>query len=272
MNLKQISIIGSGWLGTPLAVKLLSQGYTVKSSTTSSNKTAELKKQGLTPYVFTLGNPDKDEVIPDFLNSSDIIIINFPPKRIPNIETVYVNQVSAILPYLNPKQNVLFISSTSVYQNNNNWVKEDMVVAPEKKSGEAVYAVEKLLRDTLKERLTILRFSGLIGYDRLPGRFLANKTNIANGKAPINVIHRDDCIGLINAIIKQNCWGEVINGSTDEHPLREDFYTLAAEKIGLTPPTFLKQENILFKKVCNTKSKTLLNYKYQHPDPLKLIA
>ena len=119
--------------------------------------------------------------------------------------------------------------------------------------------------------MTILRFSGLFGYDRVPGRFFANKTNVPNGKAPINMIHQDDCIGLINAIIEKDIWGEIINGCSDEHPLREVFYVLAAKKIGLTPPEFKASEAVSFKKISNTKSKELLQYSYKHPDPLVFV-
>ena len=127
------------------------------------------------------------------------------------------------------------------------------------------------MRDVLGSRLTILRLSGLVGYDRLPGRFLANKKELPNGDAPVNIIHRDDCIGLITAVLEQNIWGEIINGSADNHPSRKDFYTKAAERIGLNPPTFKIQDSMQFKIICNKKGKALLNYNYIHPDPLKLI-
>ena len=268
---KQISIVGSGWLGLPLAKNLQTKGYRIKSSTTSKDKITLLEAEGLIPYCFTLGT--ENTVIPDFLKDSDILIINFPPKRkIEAIENVYPQQVQQLLQHINDTQKVLFISSTSVYQNTNGIVEETLVNIPEKASGKAVLAVENMLRKQLKDRLTILRFSGLIGYDRLPGRFLAAKKNLSNGNTPINVIHRDDCIGLINAIIEQNCWGQIINGCAEEHPLRSVFYTLAAENIGLTPPTFIENEKSpVFKIISNKKSKEILKYSYKHPDPLKLI-
>ncbi|WP_459212264.1 NAD(P)-binding domain-containing protein [Aquimarina rhabdastrellae] len=271
MKNKQISIIGSGWLGTPLAQHFLSLGHTVKASSTSIEKKATLTEQGMVPYIFKLGEKTETSLLQDFLKDSEWLIINFPPKRIPDIETIYSDQIKAILPYINPTQKVLFVSSTSVYQNTNDWVTETLAPQPEKASGKAVFAVENLLKATLQDRLTILRFAGLIGYDRLPGRFLANKKNVANGKAPINIIHRDDCIGLIDCIVTTNCTGVVLNGCADEHPLREVFYSLAAKRIQMEPPTFLDSDTIAFKKISNTKSKEVLKYTYKYPDPLKLI-
>lgn len=271
MNNKQISILGCGWLGLPLAKHFIAQNYTVKGSTTSQEKKEILKEAGITPYVFTLGKDIDKDIYADFLADSAVIVINFPPKRIPDIATIYQEQIQHILPFIKPSQKVIFVSSTSVYQNTNDWVTETLENKPEKESGWAVLAVENILKAHLKNNVSILRLAGLIGYDRVPGRFLANKKEVANGKAPINVIHQDDCIGLINAIISQNAWGEIINGCADEHPLRETFYTQAAKKAGLVPPQFKASKAIQFKKIANTKSKDLLNYTYKYPDPLTLV-
>ncbi|WP_420573977.1 SDR family oxidoreductase [Kordia sp.] len=271
MKQKQISILGCGWLGFPLAKHFVAHNYIVKGSTTSTEKVTTLQEANIQPYVFSLGMTNNDQVFTDFLADSNVLVINFPPKRIPNILEIYQQQIEAILPFIHEKQHVIFVSSTSVYQNTNDWVTEDIENVPEKVSGKAVLAVENILKKHLQERLTILRFAGLFGYDRVPGRFFANKTEVANGKAPINMIHQDDCIGLIDAIIDQNVWGEIINGCSDEHPLREVFYVLAAKKEGLVPPTFKDTDEVSFKKISNLKSKTLLNYSYKHPDPLVFV-
>ncbi|WP_103071741.1 Rossmann-fold NAD(P)-binding domain-containing protein [Aquimarina sediminis] len=267
---KNISILGCGWLGLPLAIDRITKGDHIKGSTTTNSKIETLREKGISPYLLTLGDSSKKEYI-DFVSGSEIIIINFPPRRIPNIIEVYQEQIQSILPFISKTQKIIFISSTSVYQNTNGEVSETLLAAPEKESGKAIIAVELLLKKLFEDRLTIIRLSGLIGYDRLPGRFLANKKNVQNGDAPINVIHRDDCIGLINAVIEKDAWGEIINGCSDRHPLRKDFYTLAATKIGLTPPNFITQETIKYKIISNAKSKALLDYAYIHPDPLKLI-
>lgn len=271
MKNKQISILGCGWLGLPLAKNFIAQKYIVKGSTTSPEKKSLLQEATIQPYVFTLGTTNNDELYTDFLANSDVVVINFPPRRIPNIISIYQEQIQAILPFINDTQKVIFVSSTSVYQNTNDWVTETLDSQPEKESGKAVLAVENILKTHLKDRLTILRFAGLFGYDRVPGRFFANKTNVPNGKAPINMIHQDDCIGLINAIIEKDLWGEIINGCADKHPLREVFYVMAAKKLGLTPPEFKDTEDVSFKIIANTKSTKLLAYAYKHPDPMVFV-
>lgn len=271
MKSKKISVLGCGWLGLPFAINRIAKGDTIKGSTTTPDKLEVLNKEGIKPYLIALGE-SKPENYANFLKESEVILINFPPKRIPDIINIYQEQIQHILPFISEDQKVIFISSTSVYQNTNKEVLETLTIQPEKESGKAVAAVENLLQNHLGDRVTIIRLSGLIGDDRLPGRFLANKKDVQNGDAPINVIHRDDCIGLINAVIEKDIWGEIINGCADKHPVRKEYYTLAAKNIGLTPPNFIQQEETSFKIISNTKSKTLLGYTYIHPDPLKLIS
>jgi nucleoside-diphosphate-sugar epimerase len=269
---KTISILGCGWLGLPLARHFIGQGYKVKGSSTNAAKLELLEKEGIAPYLVNVTDKTVEGDLQELLAETDILIINFPPKRIPDIEAVHPRQIGLVLEQVAPQQKVLFVSSTSVYQNTNEMVTEEMELHPEKASGKALVKAEELLQTRLGERLSILRLAGLVGYDRLPGRFLANKKDVKNGAAPINVIHQDDCIGLIVQLIAQQKWGEVYNGCADEHPLRRDYYTRAAEKIGLQPPHFAQGEPMAFKIVSNEKSKKDLGYTYQYPDPVQMLV
>ena len=48
---KRISILGSGWLGLPLAQALLKEKHSIKGSTTSESKLDPLKSEGISPYL-----------------------------------------------------------------------------------------------------------------------------------------------------------------------------------------------------------------------------
>ena len=48
---KEISLLGCGWLGIPLASSLVKKGFAVKGSTTSSDKLEILKSEGVIPYL-----------------------------------------------------------------------------------------------------------------------------------------------------------------------------------------------------------------------------
>lgn len=79
----------------------------------------------------------------------------------------------------------------------------------------------------------------MIGSDRKPGRFFSGKKQLKNGDAPVNLIHRDDCIGIIQHVIENEIWGEVINACCPIHPTRKDFYKIAAKKDGFALPEFI---------------------------------
>ncbi len=271
MGTTSISILGCGWLGLPLAQHLIEHGVFIKGSTTTKEKLSLLKQHSIEPFLIDLEVNDKDEYS-RFLADSSVIIINIPPGRTSNVMKTYEAKINNVLPYIKSNQKVLFISSTSVYQNTNDEVSEALVVSPEKTSGKAILRVENLLRKSLKDRLTIIRFAGLVGYDRHPGRFLANRKGLANGDAPVNIIHRDDCIGLIETVLSKEVWGELFNGCADGHPSRKTYYTLAAKKIGLNPPNFIDGASTNYKIVSNMKSKKLLEYTYIYPDPLNLVS
>lgn len=267
---KTISILGCGWLGLPLGKHYAAKGLKVKGSTTSESKLPQLAENSITPYLIHIEDKIEGDFA-DFLQDVDILIINFPPKRIPNIREVHKRQIELIINQLPRNQKTIFVSSTSVYQNTNGVVSEELELDPEKESGKALVEGEQLLRNYLQDDLTVLRLAGLVGYDRLPGRFLANKKDVKNGAAPINVIHQDDCIGLIERIIEEDKWGAVYNGCADEHPLRKDYYTRAAEKIGLVPPCFSGEAQSSFKIISNEKSKKELGYQYKYPDPIQML-
>ncbi len=49
-----ISILGCGWLGLPLALTLKKNGYSIKGSTTSEIKVKLLNNYGVQPFIIDL--------------------------------------------------------------------------------------------------------------------------------------------------------------------------------------------------------------------------
>lgn len=263
----RISIIGLGWLGVPLALQLQQNGYTISGTTTTLDKLETLSKH---PFQVSRIKIEADKIIGDweaFMHQSNILIINFPPKRIDNIETIHPLQIAEIIKQTSKTTKVIFVSSTSVYQNTNALTNETVNCVPEKASGIGLVKAEELLRDYFGNNLTILRLAGLIGPKRHPGRFLANKKQLKNPNVPVNLIHQKDCVGLIEAILERDCFGETINGCADVHPKRKDFYENAAIRLNLPTPVFGTQKEERYKIVDNSKSKSLLNFEYEFSNP-----
>ena len=83
-----------------------------------------------------------------------------------------------------------------------------------------------------------MRFGGLIGHNRNPIRMLAGKTGIANPDAAVNLIHQNDCILILQKIIKTDSFGKTYNAVAPFHPTRKDYYTQKAIEFNLPLPEF----------------------------------
>lgn len=164
-------------------------------------------------------------------------------------------------------QQVLFVSSSSVYQNLNREVSEDEGA---ENPDSPLFQIEQLFRQSAHFETTVVRFSGLVGPGRHPGCFFRGGKTIKQADAPINLIHFDDCIGIIKAIIEQNDWGEVFNGCSDSHPPKREFYRYASELAGTDFPALAEPASPAYKIVSNSKIKQRLGYQFQHPDLMQL--
>ena len=272
MKPKTISILGCGWLGLPLGTHLATHGYTVRGSTTTPVKVVLLRALGIEPYWVTLAPDVRASEVLDFFDA-DVLVLNLPPQRGggPEAARRFVQQIEAIRTELHysPIDFVVFVSSTSVYDDMNGPVTERDAGRPLPPSpvSRALLDAETLLREDTRFDTTVLRLAGLYGYGRHPGRFLAGRTDLANGDAPVNLVHRDDVVAVITRIIEDDVRGEVFNVCADEHPRRRDFYPAAARRLGLAAPTFREGGPTAFKVVRNDWLKQRLGYAFRHPDP-----
>lgn len=269
----QISILGCGWLGLPLAKSLIAKKrYSVNGSTTSENKLQILKDAGINPFLVALESESISESINSFLAESEILIIDIPPKlRGTNSDSsdsqrkVFVEKIQTLIPFIEKStvKKVLFISSTSVYGDKKDLVTEETIPNPETESGKQLLLAEEILQKNENFETTILRFGGLIGEDRHPVKFLAGKENLENPDAPVNLIHQNDCINIIEEIINQSKWNEVLNAVAPFHPTREEYYTQKAKEQGLVLPKFSSEKSNIKKNISSEKIESSLNYQFR---------
>lgn len=265
-----ISILGCGWLGTALGINLLQKGYIVKGSTGTNNRYNELEFTGIQPFYIRI-EPDSIDIDYFSFFNTDVLVIAIPPKRVENITDVFPGQIKKIIELIRQMKipKVLFVSSTSVYEPVNREVREGDEGNPEKPGGRAILEAEKMLLAESGFQTTVVRFGGLIGANRNPARFLAGKKNVPSD-TPVNLIHRDDCVGILSQIVEKDIWGEIFNACSPEHPTKKEFYTKAAEVSDLPPPEFsdLKEE---YKIINSDKLVQKLGYTFKYPSPMDYL-
>lgn len=258
---KNVSILGCGWFGLAFAKKLIEGGYQVKGSTTTPDKLAILADEGIQPFLM---NFSADQMVADLeFFEADVLFICIPPKR-NSVEVYdYAQKIALILNAAKDKvSNIVLISSTSVYGDENKNVNEFTETKPDTESGKVIVEAENILKAENPDSFTIIRFGGLIGPDRNPGRFFAGKTNVPNGLAPVNLIHQTDAVGIAMAIIEKQAYGRIYNACSPTHPTRKDFYTAAAEKAGLVIPEFIAEKKA-WKVVESVNVPEYLEYEFQ---------
>jgi nucleoside-diphosphate-sugar epimerase len=268
MPFKSVSILGCGWLGLPLARALVASGYTVKGSTTTPAKISVLENSNIIPYHLTCAPSVEGENVADFFKA-DALFVNIPFRRDLPDPSVYVLQMKSVI------ENavaagvcfVIFASSTAVYPLLNQHAKEDDVIVPADARAEALLEAEQLFLNERRFKSTVIRFSGLYGPGREIGSFLkSGRVSAKDGNAPVNLIHLEDGIGIIAAVLKKPLPADIINACADGHPLRKDLYTHAAIAATFKPPDFADQGG-RYKIIDNAKVKRLLDYRFIYPSP-----
>lgn len=270
--MKRISILGCGWLGFPLAEQLIAKGFQVKGSVTSRSKLRRMATAGIEPYRLVL-DVDKVQLTDPAFFDTDLVIVAIPPRRVDFIETIFPAQMKQLVSQLEKHKvsRVLFISSTSVYNELNKKVAEDDVLLPDKPSGKALLLAEYLLKQNPAFETTVLRFGGLIGADRNPARFLSRKKITISGTKPVNLIHLDDCLQIIMKIIDGQVWGKTFNACSPVHPTRKEFYEKASAVSGIPAPEF-NDEKSPYKLVDSSKLIRMLDYQFKFPSPMDYLA
>lgn len=257
---KKIGICGCGWLGLPLAMQLKASGYTVLGTSRNKDKLKFMAEQGIQAFEYSLGAP-----LPWSAAPPDVLVINIPPGRREFDEVRFVAAMTALINQaLVQKSHILFISSTSVYGEVSGEIFETTQTQPVTASAKAHAIIEQ---QVLQGSGTILRLAGLTGPARHPVRHLSGRV-LDKGQQPINLVHQQDVITAIKAIIAKQLWRQTFHLSATEHPSRAEFYTWAATAAGLAVPQFSQGNNAEAGRWINA-SATLdkLGFTLQYPSP-----
>ncbi|WP_207430123.1 SDR family oxidoreductase [Sabulibacter ruber] len=271
MGTKTISVMGCGWLGLPLAEELVRLGYRVKGSTTTPGKLPLLQEKGIEPFLISFPENRSESKLQEFLDA-EVLLFNLPPSRSSTDTNSYEEVLQKVLEAAPARlKNAVFVSSTSVYPDLNRDVTEEDAI-PAAEASSLLLRCEFLVQQTFPDASTIVRFGGLMGGNRKPGRFLAGKTDVPQPEAPVNMIHLTDAVQVITQILEQEKWGFVFNACAPNHPSRKEFYTKAAQLLELTPPQFQEQGELTFKRINSDFLRQELGFTFRFPDPLVCLS
>ena len=264
-----VSVIGCGWLGLPLAKRLIRQGYTVRGSTTSAEKLSLMRQNEIDAHQLQL-NPEPIGHLTTLLQA-DVLLIDIPPKAGKMGDDFHPQQIEHITEAIQQSsvKHVIYVSSTSVYPEISRVVVEEDVTSPEQSAAPALVRAEEVVQALAPERaVTILRCGGLMGYDRIPGKYVVGRT-VDSGAVPVNYLHRDDAIGVLLMLVELGITG-VFNAVAPQHPTREAIYRQSCADFGYELPLFVQPaEPASYKVVSPDKLIQQTQYRFQHPDPLK---
>lgn len=224
MNIK---IFGLGWYGLPLAQSLQKKGHHVCGSVTTADKAAELKQKNIEAEVVKF--PDIPKKI-----DSDILILNIPPfaEELEWFKSWNISQETWII----------FISSTSVLS----------------KTDDKLRLQEEWIRT--HQNWSILRFGGLYGGERHPGKSLSGRKNLAGRLWPVNLLHLIDAVGFTEVVIEKKLMSEIYNVLSDDHPTREAYYSEYCRIHKLPLPEFDPKDDSVKAAIDNSEARKIYSF------------
>ncbi|GAB3231770.1 epimerase [Algoriphagus aestuariicola] len=268
--MNSVSIIGLGWIGTPTA-HLLRNAYEVIGSTTNAEKQTKLALEGIKAYRFSL-NPHPEGIGFNTLFHSEILIVNIPPRTRTGDGTFHLEQIKYLKSLLaqSTVKKVLFVSSTGVYPDQNIAGKyaEDFPVTLDTTGHDTIFRAEQMMAKDRNYDLTIVRFGGLLGDDRIPLRYFTGKENVA-GHTRVNFIHRQDAARMLAWIVEKGLWNGIYNGVAPKHPLRRDIYEKLSQETGMAPPASYQNEPEGNDRLISSEKIRATGFEFKFSDPLE---
>ncbi|AIN47325.1 NAD-dependent epimerase/dehydratase family protein [Candidatus Palibaumannia cicadellinicola] len=265
--MRKISIIGLGWLGMPLGLSLLAQGYQVVGSKTSKEGVEAVRIRGIECYQLNLTpllEGDAEDIISLF--QTDTLVITLPIRRNGTDNYLLAVQHAVERARATGVQHFIFTSSISVYGNSLGFYCEDSPTVPVSSFGQCLVKLENWLYKLPYTSVDILRLAGLVGPGRHPGLFMSGKQGLLGGSEVVNLVHQIDVISAISLLLKLPHGSYRYNLCAPYHPLKRYYYPVMARMLGIKPPVYLTDLNEDHRKIIDgSRICKEQGFKYQYP-------
>jgi nucleoside-diphosphate-sugar epimerase len=276
----RVLITGCGYVGLALGTELARQGHQVIGLRRSPNPD-EFKAAGIEPCQIDITRREELNRLPCPFDWVVNLVSSAKGGGVPEYRQAYLEGTRNLLDALQPlpPKKFIYTSSTGVYgHTDGSQVKEEGPTEPASETAQVLVETERLLRDASARTqfpAVILRVAGIYGPDRgyHLQQFLKNEATIpGRGDRYVNMIHRDDLVGILTACLKSARPGEVYNAVDDEPVQLVHLYRWLAETLGKWMPPFVpeaaeesRKRGLTNKKVLNRKLKMQLGYPFKYP-------
>jgi nucleoside-diphosphate-sugar epimerase len=262
-----VSILGCGWLGLPLAERLLHNNYQVKGSTTTAEKIEILKSKGIKAYQLDF-NPEPQQAVGDFFQA-DFVIINIPPQVAKKGDRFHIEQIANILKHIPKKSFIIYVSATSVYPNQGRTWKESDLFSLQESGNRTLFEAEQLITQSTNSYV-IIRPGGLFGSSRMLGNYVQGRT-MTDANEPVNYVHLEDMMGIIQLILLNNeqIKGQTVNAVCPEHPLKKTIALQNCHDFGLESPKPLPNKPAKNRLLDGSKIESVLSYEFIFRNPVE---
>lgn len=276
----RVLIVGCGYVGLPLGAELVKQGHEVVGVRRTAEGDDALRAAGITPVGADITKPEDLAGLP---GPFDWVVntVSSTKGGAAEYREVYLNGTRNLIAWLAaaPPRKFVYTSSTSVYgQTRGEPVKEEALAQPASETSQLLVETEQLLLAAAREKrlpAVVLRVAGIYGPERGHHflQYLNDEAKISGkGERLINMIHRDDLVGVIIAALKAGRPGEIYNAVDDEPVAQLHFFRWLSEALGKWMPPFAteaenagRKRGLTNKKVLNRKLKMELGYQFLYP-------
>lgn len=278
----RVLIVGCGYVGLALGRRLAASGCEVLGLRRTGSADSELVGAGIRPVR---GDVTRAEDLARLDGNFDWVVNTVSSSRggVEVYREVYLGAARNLVAWA-PGRGVrvlAYTSSTSVYgQTDGSWVDESSPVEPAGETGRLLVDTEEVFLGAARSGIlstVVLRVGGIYGPGRghLFRQFLAGEARREpHGGRWINMIHREDVAGAVEAALRRGRPGTVYN-AVDGEPVRQgDFLAHLARETGRSLPpeagpaeaTSVRKRGISNKRVSSRRLRTETEWIPDYPD------
>lgn len=248
--MKNIGIIGCGWLGKRIA-QYFKNDFKIFSTTTSISKMEEFKNEGFNPTLIRFENTHQNIKVWDKIGEIDVLIIAVPLSlRRENSEHL-IQKIQNIISFIDRFHKQAFlISSTGVYPQEYQTFQESDLDSDD-------VITERFFKDKIPQ-INILRLGGLMGDNRLLKNYQPQ-----NLDEVVNHIHYHDICRALKLMMEKEVTNELFNIVAPMHPTKLEVIQFQNNENSNNSLIIEKPQRIIL----SDKIQKQLKFEFKFPNP-----